>query len=407
MMKLTMWTRALPAVGCVLVSLALATAAPASRILLSEAAVQTTFCAHCAPVPPNEEHLRPPTEGQIEGPCGLALAPAGDVYLSDYYHRVIDVFAPPPSPLPLTYLSQIVLPGRNPVFGSSTLDAVCGLAFDAEANLYANEFHRGVLRLTPSELRIDEGESTGLAIDAPSNRLWVDDRTYLAEYVLPIAEGAKPLTKVGVGSLGDGYGLAAFGGRLYVADAASGTIKVYQPATSTTTPVATIGFGFKSLTDAALAIDPSNGHLLVVDNAQPGFEHPHAAIYEFDSAANGYAFLGQLPGAPIDGGPSGIVVAPDGRLLVTDGNSELANVFAYGPYSASSPPVPGAFAPLFTQQDPAQAAPTQPMPPAVQGGAPGPRAAHRHTRHRRRQRAASHPSLSAGHALRDQADRQR
>jgi hypothetical protein len=395
-MELISGMRRFAPIICLFFLLALPAGAEASRALLSENAVQT-----------NAEQLIPPPEGQIEGPCGLALAPSGGVYLSDYYHRTIDIFASPP-PLPLSYLAQISLPGRNPVFGSSTLDAVCGLAFDAEGNLYANEFHRGVLRLTPSELRIDEGESTGLAIDPAANRLWVDDRTYLAEYALPFVEGAKPLSKIGVGSLSEGYGLAASGGRLYVADAASETIKVYQPATSTTAPVATIGFGFKSLTDAALAIDPSNGHLLVVDNAQPGFEHPDAAVYEFDSSANGYTFLGRLPGTPVDGGPSGIVVTGDGELLVTDGNSELANVFAYGPYSASPSSAQGAFAPLALRQDLAQeAAPTQAMPPNVSAGPPGSRPTHRRSRHRRRQRATSHISLSAGIALRGHVGSQR
>lgn len=319
-----------------LLSLGLAVpSAEGDRALLSEAALETSTCAHCIPVKGN----LPPPEGQIEGPCGLAISPFGYVYLADYYHRVIDVFDPPSPGLSGKYRSQVSLPGSNPLFGHNVLDSVCGLAFDAGGNLYGNEWHEGVLRLTGGEATIDSGESTGVAIDPSTNRLYVDDRTYIAEYELPFTAEAKPLKKIGLDSLGEGYGLAAAAGRLYVADAADDSVKVFEPPADT--PVATISGQFDSLTDAALAIDPGNGHLLVVDNRQPGFEHPLSAILEFDSPATGYAFLGRLPGAPIDGGPSGIAVLPSGAALVTDGNSELSNVFLYGPYEAAGSSLTG------------------------------------------------------------------
>jgi DNA-binding beta-propeller fold protein YncE len=307
----------------VLVCLLLGAAAPnaeAGRALLSAAALETAGA---------------PPEGQIEGPCGLAVSPLGDLYLADYYHRTIDRFSMPTAAVPGSYFSQIVLPGANEGFGVNTLDAACGLAFDAAGNLYGNEWHQGVVRLTGGEAPVDSGESTGLAIDPTTNRLYVDDRTYVAEYELPVSPGDKPLAKIDLGSLAEGYGLAAFGGRVYVADAAANAVKVFEPPTSA--PVATIAGQFNSLVDASLAIDPSNEHLLVVDNRQPGFEHPKSAVLEFASAADGYAFLGALPGAPVHGGPSGIAVGADGRAIVTDGNSELGNAFLYGPYESGSP----------------------------------------------------------------------
>jgi DNA-binding beta-propeller fold protein YncE len=307
----------------VLACLLLGAAAPnaeAGRALLSAAAVEAAAA---------------PPEGQIEGPCGLAVSPSGDLYLADYYHRTIDRFSMPSAAVPGSYFSQLVLPGSNPTFRVNTLDAVCGLAFDAAGNLYGNEWHQGVVRLTGGEATIDSGESTGLAIDPTAGRLYVDDRTYVAEYALPVSPGDEPLAKIDLGSPAEGYGLAAFGGRVYVADAATNAVKVFEPPMSA--PVATIAGQFNSLVDASLAIDPSNEHLLVVDNRQPGFEHPKSAVLEFASAADGYALLGALPGAPVDGGPSGIAVDPDGRTIVTDGNSELGNAFLYGPYEAASP----------------------------------------------------------------------
>jgi DNA-binding beta-propeller fold protein YncE len=303
--------------------LTLATAAgPASanRALLNERLLHTST----SPTP------LPPPEGEVEGACGLAVGPFGTLYVSDYYHRVVDVFSTGG-----IYQSQIALPGANP-FGSVTLDAVCGLALDASGRLYANELHQGALRLLPGEAAIDGAQSTGIALDAAGN-LYVDDRTHVAEYEAPVAAGDPPVAEIGLDPAGDFYGLAVSpsGARVYVADAADDTVKVYEPAASLSQPAQTIS-GFHSLQDAALAVDPTNGHLLVADNTQPGFEHPKAAIEEYDATG---AFLGRLPGSPIHGEPSGLAVDPaSGALYVTSGNGEEANVFAYGPYGAALAP---------------------------------------------------------------------
>ncbi len=306
---------------CALLLSFAAAPAHADRVLESEKQLQVTGGAN------------PPPEGEIEGACGLAIS-SSSLYVSDYYHRLVDIFS-----LGGSYQSQFALAGENPVFGINALDSVCGLAFDSSGRLYANEFHEKVLRLKPSVATIDEGESTGVAVDGAGN-LYVNDRTYVAKYEAPVEAGDEPVAKIGLGTLEDGYGLAVFGGKVYVPDAASDTVKVYE---STGNPLAlksTIADGFTSLVDAAVAVDPTNGHLLVVDNSQPGYEHPKSAIYEFDSAG---AFLGKLPGAPVFGEPSGIAVdASTGDLYVTTGNSEQANVFKYGPYTllASPPPAP-------------------------------------------------------------------
>jgi DNA-binding beta-propeller fold protein YncE len=301
-------------------TLAVAPAATASRALLSEAFL------HSGPPPAPG----PPPEGEIEGACGLALAPGGSLYVSDYYHRTVDLFSSSAD-----YQSQIVLPGSNPLQGTNTLDAVCGLALDSGGRLYANELHQGVIRLKPTEATIDSGDSTGLALDAAGN-LYVNDRTYVAEYEAPVEAGEAPAAAIGLGNLGDAYGLAVSpsGARIFVPDAATGTVKVFEPASSLSAPVSAIDPGFASLVDAAVAFDPTSEHLLVVDNLQPGYEHPASAVDEFSATG---AFLGPLPGAPVGGGPSGIAVDPgSGRLYVTSGNDEGSNVFLYGPYSASA-----------------------------------------------------------------------
>jgi sugar lactone lactonase YvrE len=294
------------------------------------------------------------TEGQIEGACGLAISPSDTLYVSDFYHRAIHAFS-----LSGTYGGSQFLAGGNPspvLEPIVELNAVCGLAVDAAGNRYANEFHQDVLRL-PGEEVVDSGEATGLAVDA-SGDLYVNHRTYVAVYEAPVSPGDEAAEKIGVGSLGDAYGLAVDSktGRVYVPDAADETVKVFDPAVSLPLPVEAIagppGVGFNSLSDAAVAVDASagdgEGHLIVIDNLKPRSEFPEAAVYEFDA---GGTYLDRLqprtvgpPGEERDGGPffgepSGVAVDPDnGDLYVTTGNSAQSNVVKYGPYQPFAPP---------------------------------------------------------------------
>ena len=282
--------------------------APAQRALISNAVLNTKT----AP-------------GGVEGICGIALSPS--FYVSDYYHHGIDAFSPP----------NFNFSQRIPF---APLDGPCQLASGPGETLYANEWHRGVARVLPTPLSFDTNESTGVAVDQTSGTLYVNDRTYIAAYEpsgAPVLFEGQPL-RIGGESLQDAYGLAYAQGRLYVPDAGDRTVKVFEPAASTTTPVLTIKAkatpqkGFNSLIDASVALDPTNGHILVLDNLQPGFEHPEAVIDEFDSAGT---FLGQLSKKVIDGGPSGMAFEGE-DLYVTTGNSEESNVLKFGPYSAET-----------------------------------------------------------------------
>jgi DNA-binding beta-propeller fold protein YncE len=297
-----------------------------------------------------------PGERQIEGACGLAVSPSSStLYVSDYYHRAVHLFGPSG-----TYNGTRFLPGGDPLAEINELNSACGLAADAAGNLYANEFHQSVVRLAPSEQTIDLGQSTGVAVDEAGD-VYVDDRTYVAVYDAPIEPEEAPVAKIGLGSLDEAFGVAvnASGSRVYVPDAADGTVKIFEPAVSLSTPVGAAENppgrpSFNSLFDAAVAVDDSagegNGHFLVVDNLEPLHELPRAAIYEFGPQGEYLDTLQprllsgpggrEIKDGPIFGEPSGIAVdSKTGFLYATTGNSEESNLVAYGPYTESGPPL--------------------------------------------------------------------
>lgn len=267
--------------------------------------------------------------GSFDAACGLAIGPSRSIYVSDYFHGVIDRFS-----------SGRIYEARTTRIASA--NGPCGLAVDSGGTLYVDVYHEGVRAYAPSEFtigpgtQIDSGNSTGVAVDPTSGDLYVDDGTYIAHYSAPIVPGEEP-ERIGDGSLGEGYGIAvSAGGRIYVADAATRTVKVYDPALDSHTPVAEISGagtpqrGFTSLRDSALAIDPTNGHLFVLDTLQAGFEHPAAVFDEFSGGGN---FRGQLPHGFTSAQPSAIAVDLSGSVYATGGNGIESSVFAFGPAS--------------------------------------------------------------------------
>lgn len=302
---------------------------------------------------------QPNVFSQFEGPCGLAVDSSGDLYVSDYYHDEVSVFSGGGF--------KTKLDGVEPLSGP------CGLAVGAAGELFVNVFHRDVVRFTPASFPlaaktaygpgavVGPGQSTGVAVDPASGDVYVNNRTHVAVYDstgAPVEAGGEPL-RIGLGSLGDAYGVAVSAwpgtaGRVYVPDAATSTIAVFDPAIDPVDPIATIDGGgtpqggFRTLRDAAIAVDRQTGHVLVVHNAQgPFHEHPRAAVAEFNAAGE---YRGTVP-APTPlwfGEPSGIAVdnsatVSAGRVYVTTGNSELESsgrhperveesaVYAFGP----------------------------------------------------------------------------
>jgi hypothetical protein len=297
--------------------------------------------------------------GQFKGACGVAVDSQGDVYVADYYQNRIVVFNKK-----WEYLTQIDSVDPLDSAGVSPLDVPCDLAVDSAGRLYANDYHRDVARFLPATYPpqkgttygtrevIDTNHSTGVALDPLTDDLYVDDRTYLAHYEAPVTAGEPPVTKIGEGSLLDAYSVAlsrfeSAAPLIYAADAATETIKVYDPSLDPGSPQSQIhgegtdpgGF---DLTDTDLAVDPEDGHLYVSQNLEPHFEFtPEAVVEEFSPAglyrgpvprsfANGFESFLQ------SGEPSGLATH-NGELYVTSGNYENAAVFTFGPPAPFDP----------------------------------------------------------------------
>ena len=268
--------------------------------------------------------------GGYEDACGLALH-GGGLYVADHYHDAVD------------------LP-TGKIAGVDPADGPCGLALDSEGNLYVNNWRGDVVEFEAAEVarfesgelstgsgtEIDPGPARGAAV-GPNGDLYVDRGTYIARYAAPVHAG-ETAVKIGLDGSASYYGVAVSGfgpteGDLYVADAATETVKVYN---ASGTPLVTIDgaatpqAGFHYLGESALAVDPADGHLFVADEiGHNRSEHPEAVIDEFNPAGE---YRGQIAAGIIDSEPPGIAVDEStGNVEVTSGNSEGSSVFVFGP----------------------------------------------------------------------------
>jgi DNA-binding beta-propeller fold protein YncE len=274
-------------------------------------------------------------QATYEDACGAAFGPGG-LYVSDYNH------------------DSIV--GPSSIANEAPSGGPCKLAFDSAGDLYVDNWHTDVVRYVAGHLATGAYETidpespataetpTGLAVDPETGDLYVAHRTFVSEYAAPVHEGEAP-TRIGEDEHAAYYGIAfsafpATKGYLYVPDAATNTVAVFDPATSTSTPIeamkgeATPQGRFTYLIDSEALLDnnptsPSYGHLYVLDKLGKGSHgEPLDVFDEFNSAGD---YRGQIKGFE-DAEPSGIAIeAASGDVYVTSGNSEGSAVFKYGP----------------------------------------------------------------------------
>ena len=298
-----------------------------------------------SPVPPAPPKIPiPPPLGYLNGPCGIAVDASGSFWVSDHYHRAVDVFSSD-----AIYASQPLAAFSQPNPHTRAYDDPCGLALDSSGTLYVNNYHRNVARF-PAPVSAGTGavlagseEATGVAVDPANDHAYVDVRDHVSEYD---PSGAF-VQDIGAASLQDGYGIAVSGfpataGFLYVSDAATNTVKVYDPALDTDNPVAEITGppgGFTSLEDSSVAVDNQSGAIYVLDDTQPiKTEEPRGRVDIFSALG---VYQGHLKYDVIDAAPSGIAVdnsggPTQGRVYLTSGNTHRGAVYAYPPGSATT-----------------------------------------------------------------------
>lgn len=378
MRKFAFWR---PTVAALFVLGILCATAPAAPAAAANEAPMWIF----EPIPPENpifQPVLPPPVGYLYGPCGAAVDSEGNFYISDYYHHAVDIWN---GHVDFSYGENQKPPSGGEGYVTSLLeedpvDGPCGLAMDASDNLYVNNFHRNVVKFGPkfafgggtiiAGQGVDGTHPTGVDVDPANEIVYVDSRTYVAAYHTdgtPVLDGGQPL-HIGVGSLENGYGVAYSRypgtlGRLYVPDAGTNTIKVYEPATDKENPVAEIDGSetplgrFVSLRDASIAVDRASGEIYVVDDLQPAYtERPNAVVYVFKPSGE---YEGHLRDNVDDALPVGLAVdnsgaardpvGTQGRVYVTSGNTEPAVIYGYHADAATTEPLtPSAFSLVVT-----------------------------------------------------------
>jgi DNA-binding beta-propeller fold protein YncE len=321
------------------------------------------------PTPPQSLTPLPPPFGFLEGPCGMGVDPLGHFYVSDYYHDSVDAYDQNANYIPSItnkvtgatgYLGQLA--------GIDAIDGPCALAFNAAGHLYVNDYHRavkgygtlgsfGAAATITGAMTLEGTHPTGVAVDPTSGNVYVDQRDHVSvfdESGAPLIDETdpldpKPLT-IGAATLKDGYGIAfsqypGTAGYLYVPDAATNTIEVYDSATPNAGPVEAIDGSetpkgeFVSLRDASVAVDRVTGEIYVVDDLQPEHtEFPEAIVYVFhpDGSYEGHLKLLVTWGMPTGLAVDNSETATQGRVYVTSGNTAFGSIYAYGPGAATT-----------------------------------------------------------------------
>jgi hypothetical protein len=161
--------------------------------------------------------------------------------------------------------------------------------------------------------------------------------------------GSEPL-RIGVGSLGDGFGLArstfpATNGWLYVADASDNTVKAYDPAVDLNDPVQVIDGSetpaghFQHLEDAGIGVNGKTGQVFIADQKPGRTDNPPAVVYEYGRFGD---YRGELPEPPeplVSSVPTAIGFDEDmspynpyaGYIYVTTGFGGPGGVYAFKP----------------------------------------------------------------------------
>lgn len=279
--------------------------------------------------------------GEFDNACGVAVDSKGDVYIANSANSAIDVFSPGGE-----YLTSIADPNLP-----------CGLAVDSKGNVYAVDTASGnVVMFAPTggaypptagltyeaAKAIDSsGNANAVAVNPANDHAFVNQGTQIVEYDSAAKGSAVVLGEIGKGTLVQGFGVDVYDatGNVYASDE-SGTVYVFSPAGAevltaidgTGSPVGAFG----ALPQANIAVDQSNGHVLISDLDEGG------AVYEFESTG---PYLSTIEHEDLeDVEPSDLAVDPSeatataDRIYISSGPGPDSEVLAFAPLPVPTHP---------------------------------------------------------------------
>ncbi len=165
-------------------------------------------------------------------PCGVAVDPAGHVYVGLIGY--VDKFTPVAGATPVTdadYTSKLS--------GVSSMAAVCNIAADAEESLYAATYFGGIITKYPaSQFSASEVQATGtqvdelgttLAVDPLSGDLFADEKADVAQFRSSGALIGR-FANSAPGAINESFGIAVNGTSkdVYVSTGEAGMVDVLQ-----------------------------------------------------------------------------------------------------------------------------------------------------------------------------------
>ncbi len=254
------------------------------------------------------------THSGFDEPCGVAVDSAGDLYVADFTSSSVAIFGPTGAPLTTI----------------ATAEQVCSIAVGANGAVYAAGFEAALTKYVPSGGTfpptsattyapdtsvgaggvISPGPVSSVAVDPASGDIYaVEENSHVTVYEADGTEVEK--LAEGLISGAEFVGVSVYGGNgdLYLTDAAHAQVVITNAAGTAVLAEfdgadAPAGDFSESFSLAYLAVDQSNGHVLVSDVAG------HRVFDEFDAAGHFVAQIGPEVGGERleDAAPSAVAV---------------------------------------------------------------------------------------------------
>jgi hypothetical protein len=238
--------------------------------------------------------------------CGVAVDANGDIYASDFFNGV-EVFSP-----------------SGELLAKLSVSFACNAAVDSHGTVYVNHFEGPVEKFTPSTFPVtvattyvsagvvDANSSWGVAVDPITDHVYVDEHNQVAEYdgggTRLDAFGA---TEPGALIASEGLAVNSASGQVYVSDAqGKRQVEIFGPTVVlpdvTTTAASEVGPRSATLNGT---VNPEG---IVVTQCE--FEYVEAAEYD-PKAADPYEAGGAVACSEIPSGSSPVAVHAEAKGL--------------------------------------------------------------------------------------------